>query len=124
MFRSSERVATNEHRNWLASTLDNDDICLLVCISDSSSRVAVVRFDIQENEAELSINLAPSQRGKGIAKMCLSAAIDFFSESHPHIAKLVAEIKVANMPSRRTFEGLGFVLQIETKEYLHFTKSL
>ena len=68
----------------------------------------MVRFDLDGSgeSAEVSINLNPSDRGKGLSKPLLKSAISHFRRTHD--VPLVAEIRKTNRPSIRCFEGVGF----------------
>ena len=118
MFRTSERVDWEGHSKWLVSTLNNPNHCLLMCESTNGDPIAVVRFDVRDSCAELSINLSPLERGKGLAPMCLSLAINYFEEQYPSVSELVAEVKTMNMPSRKSFEKVGFTLREENDGWL------
>ena len=124
MFRTSERVGWDDHCEWFASTLSNLNRCLLICESEKREPIAVVRFDIENNCAELSINLSPLKRGKGYGSKCLSSAISYFEVNFPLVSELVAEIKTINLPSRKSFERVGFSLCDERDGYWYLSKKL
>ena len=113
MFITSELVEWDEHSKWLETTLANPNRCLLMCETKKREQIAVVLFNIENNCATLSINLSPLKRGKGYASKCLSSAISYFEKSFPLVLELVAEIKTINLPSKKSFERVGFVLNNE-----------
>jgi len=122
MFRTSECVEWNEHCKWFASTISNPNRCLLICESEKREPIAVVRFDIENNCAELSINLSPLKRGKGYASLCLSSAISYFEAYFPFVSELIAEIKTINIPGRKSFERVGFSLCDERDGFWYLSK--
>jgi len=124
MFRTSALVKWKEHSEWLASTLKNPNRCLLMCETINSKPIALIRFDIKGQSAELSINLSPSQRGKGFAPKCLSLALDYFENHYPLVSNLIAEIKTLNFSSRKLFEKVGFNLIEERGDYWHLSASI
>ena len=87
-----------------------------MCETEDGVSIAVVRFDIEDSRAELSINLSPAQRGQGFASKCLSLAIEYFKECYPLVSELVAEIKTINLPSKKSFERVGFLCAKRERE--------
>lgn len=121
-------IDKEEHNNWFEASLNNEGILLVICEEvTTKTKFAIVRFDIRNDEALISINLAPSQRGKGLAKQCLTESMAYFGEVFPKILSLYAEIKEINLASKHLFEGVGFNLNKVTKEvmlyeYINFNK--
>ena len=110
MSYTAHSLGWEEHSEWFAASLSSNSRLLVICeVTDPSTKVAVVRFDIGNNEALISINLPPNARGKGFAKNCLKAAITFFQRLFPYVLLINAEIKTINTASKRTFEGIGFI---------------
>jgi len=124
MFRTSELVEYEGHCRWLAATLKNANRCLLMCEPEEGEPIAVVRFDVEGQSAELSINLSPLERGKGLAPQCLALAKDYFEKQYPSVSKLIAEIKNLNIASRKSFEKVGFTLDREEEGFWHLSVSI
>ena len=124
MFRTSERVEYEEHCKWFAAMLKNANRCLYVCELGEGEPIAVVRFDVEGRSAELSINLSPLERGKGLAPQCLALAKDYFEKQYPSVSKLIAEIKNLNIASRKSFEKVGFTLDREEEGFWHLSVSI
>ena len=108
MSHSTKIVDWKQHAKWLANSLDSKNRVLLICEYDISNKIAVVRFDINESRALISINLNPSYRGKSLGKESLIQSIKFFSRKYPLIKKLFAEVNEENVASKKTFLGVGF----------------
>ena len=108
MSHSSEIIDYENHSRWYSSSLDSESRILLICEDDSNEKIAIIRFDISESSAVISINLNPTQRGKGLARSCLIGSIEFFSREYIGINNLIAEIKEDNIASQKTFLGIGF----------------
>ena len=124
MFRNSELVEYEGHCKWLTTTLKNANCCLLMCELKEGKPIAVVRFDIEGQSAEVSLNLSPLERRKGLAPKCLTLAIDYFEKQYPSISKLIAEIKTLNIASRKSFEKVEFMLDKEEKNFWYFSLSI
>lgn len=82
-------------------------------------RVGMVRFDRVDDAFEVSIIVAPEQRGRGLGRPILSAAIDAFNAVHPHPA-LLADVAAENEASSRLFASLGFTEVGVTGRFKHF----
>ena len=108
MSHTSEIIEWENHSIWYSNSLKSENRILLICEDNHNQKIAVIRFDISESNAIVSINLNPNQRGKGLAKSCLIGSIDFFSKEYIGIKNLIAEIKEENVASQKTFLGIGF----------------
>lgn len=108
MSHSNKIIDWKQHKKWFANSLDSKDCLLVICEYDYSNKIAVVRFDINESGALISINLNPSHRGKSLGKESLIQSIKFFSKKYPLIKKLFAEVNEENVASKKTFLGVGF----------------
>jgi RimJ/RimL family protein N-acetyltransferase len=127
MSHSTAPVDWEGHCKWFKSTLQNESRCLLMCLSATNKdKVAVVRFDIDDDFATISINLSPDKRGKGLAKACLLSAIDYLYRNFSSIKYLEAEIKSINILSQKIFERIGFCFQNEHDgvKYYTYNKSI
>ena len=68
MSRSKDLVSWEDHSNWFQKTLANPNRIMYVGISEQLP-IGIVRFDIinnLEDSFEISININPLQRGKGL----------------------------------------------------------
>ena len=108
MSNTSEIIEWENHSRWYSNSLDSESRILLICEDDRNEKIAIIRFDISESNAVISINLNPTQRSKGLAKSCLIKSIEFFSKQYIEIKNLIAEIKADNIASQKTFLGIGF----------------
>lgn len=108
MFLNSEPVDEESHDEWFTSTINDVTVCLLICENNNNEAIAVVRFDTNKTEAEVSINLSPQHRNQGLAVPCLTEAVKFFLSRYPSIQSIIAEIKFQNKASKKTFIKAGF----------------
>ncbi|WP_337187550.1 GNAT family N-acetyltransferase [Phenylobacterium sp.] len=107
MSRDTGEVGEAAHRAWFATALADPRRTLLIGEADGA-KVGMVRFDRgpdPEGETEVSINLAPGQRGRGLSRPLLLAALAEVD------GEVWAEVREANLASVRLFEGAGFELQ-------------
>lgn len=107
MSLNPERVEWDEHVAWFHSVLSSADRLLLIA-EDAGAPVAVLRFDrVIQGTWEVSINVAPSARGRGIGISALRAAAGWMAERGG--ARLVARVRTENERSLRAFQTVGFV---------------
>ena len=121
MSHTTDLVEWEGHSKWFAASLKNESRLLAICEEvESTSKVAVVRFDVVNDRALISISLSPSMRGKGLAKGCLSKSIIFFKSLFPNVSYIDAKIKSVNTASKRSFEAAGFVFIKELDDVLYY----
>lgn len=115
--RNSEIVDWESHQRWFNSVLIATDRVLLIG-QRGDSPVGVVRFDIQGDEAEVSIYLVPDDSGKhtGQGRNLLKSAEQWFAANRPSIKKLRGYVLGHNERSRRLFAGAGY--QVEAVSYI------
>jgi spore coat polysaccharide biosynthesis predicted glycosyltransferase SpsG/L-amino acid N-acyltransferase YncA len=102
-----EQVPYPDHERWLRDRLA-DRSCFLLIGDNGAGPLGQVRFDSREDEAEVSISVAPEHRGT-VGGLLLKSAIRWFRRRSPQ-ANIIARVKVGNEPSRRLFERAGFRL--------------
>jgi len=107
MSLNNSEISYDEHCAWYEETLNNPLKIIFIGENDHD-RVGVCRFDLDNNNliAEISINLNPSFRGKGLGKDLLISSIDKFEKENKFL--LVAFIKKENIASQNLFEYAGF----------------
>jgi len=114
---SSSRVEVEweGHRAWLESVIADPRRFLYIAESTESSglaRVGTSRFDLDPDglEAEVSINLNPEFRGRGLAAGVLGASLERFASVWAGALPIRALIRPENTRSVRLFTAAGFVL--------------
>ena len=100
-------VARDTHERWFSDNLTDDKSTILIGICDEQ-RIGVCRFLVNEDGgyADVSINLNPIFRGKGLGKVLLRQAIKVFTKTSAQT--LFARIKNSNHVSMRIFESCDF----------------
>jgi RimJ/RimL family protein N-acetyltransferase len=113
------RVAEADHRAWFARVLA-DSARILLIAEQAGEKIGMVRFDAEADGGwEVSINLAPSARGRGLAANVLAGGIaaGFPAAQRPPLS---ARVKRSNPASWRIFERCGFVVRREEDGVGHF----
>lgn len=102
-------VSSDEHARWFAGVLRDPFRVLLIGEVDAIA-IGMCRFDLEQHSAEVSINLDPTQRGRGHGRQLLAAALGEVGASHPELDVIVASVKADNDASLALFAGAGFVV--------------
>lgn len=105
---NTDEVPWADHERWFAAVLADRDRHLLVG-EVGPEPVGVVRFDrLDEPELwEVSINLAPAARGRGLAVPLLDAGRDWLRAREGQVGVL-ALVRATNAASMRTFLRAGY----------------
>jgi UDP-2,4-diacetamido-2,4,6-trideoxy-beta-L-altropyranose hydrolase len=101
-------IGWEEHVAWLGRRLADPDCLLWLVETPEGEPAGVVRFDLDaEGVATISLNLAPAQRGRGLASPLILAACQELRRTHP-TATVRALIKPENTASQKAFARAGF----------------
>jgi UDP-2,4-diacetamido-2,4,6-trideoxy-beta-L-altropyranose hydrolase len=104
---SSQPIAWEEHCNWMAQNLRDDD-CQTWVAEEAGCPLATLRLKkTSEAEAELGITIAPEFRGQGLAPFLIRMAVTRTAKTWG-ISKIRALIKPQNLASIKAFEDAGF----------------
>lgn len=106
-FFSAKPVSGEDHVEWLIETLKNKNRYLFI-IENVGEPIGQVRFDTNESIAEISITIAPDQRGKGYGTRAIAEASHYFLEQVSNIKKIIARVKANNQVSINAFTGAGY----------------
>ena len=122
MFHTEKFITWEEHCEWFLN-FRKINFFLIVCLDlVSNKKIAVLNFKIINNEAIVSINLNPKERGKKFGSICLKLGIEFFLKRNNHIKAIKSEIKSSNFKSKKIFINNNFVIKYKRKniEYFEF----
>ena len=103
---SSDLIPWESHSEWYKKALNNSN--RVIYIYELGNPVAVVRFDIEDKIAEISINVSPKHRGKGVGTMAIRESLPCIKECGVDL--VIAKIKTINEPSIKCFTKVGFCL--------------
>ena len=103
MARNREAVDEASHLAWFAGALADSRRTFLIGEVEGE-KIGMVRFD-RGDETEVSINLNPAHRGRGLSYPLLMAALACVD------GDVWAEIRPENAASLRLFERAGFVFR-------------
>jgi len=112
--RDPDVIKWENHQKWFASVLTSPDRLLLIGEREGMP-VGVVRFDIQDDEAEVSIYLVPGIKQSGQGRELLQRTECWLADSRPEVCKIRAQVLGGNERSQRLFIGMGY--QVESTRY-------
>ena len=111
MMKDNEKVTLSTHKNWFDRILSTNSNQYLLMAYLENKKIGVVRFDEKnENIFEVSINLNPDFRSKGLGKLILKEAISYF-QGIKNIKKMFAVFKKVNIASKKTFLQNNFEIK-------------
>lgn len=113
--RNVAYITWEDHQKWFATVIDSKDRVLLVG-ENNKDPVGVVRFDKQEEIAEVSIYLVPDANHSGQGQNLLMSAEQWIKEKRPDIKCIRASVLGHNVQSQRMFIGANY--QVEATHYL------
>ena len=104
---NKDMISWEDHQSWFASVLSSNDRIVLIGKRESMP-LGVIRFDIQDHNAEVSIYLVPGVTEAGAGTNLLWAAERWLMENRPEITKLHAKVLGDNERSHRLFLGSDY----------------
>jgi len=104
---NSEIIGFAQHQEWFKNVVKEPNRPILIgCIGNKE--LGVVRFDISDNVAEISIYLTPDRQGMGYGAGLISAGEKWLKNQFPNVNKINAEILTENRASSKIFETCGY----------------
>jgi UDP-2,4-diacetamido-2,4,6-trideoxy-beta-L-altropyranose hydrolase len=113
--RNTEPITWEDHQGWFADVMGSKNRVLLIGQSGDVP-IGVVRFDKQEDVAEVSIYLVPDANHSGQGRNLLLSGEQWIKENRPEIKHIRACVIGGNEPSQRLFLGADY--QVEATHYL------
>jgi UDP-2,4-diacetamido-2,4,6-trideoxy-beta-L-altropyranose hydrolase len=113
---TTDLIGEETHHRWLLSVLENPRRELLIGSRDGRP-VGVVRFDLNDRAAEVSIYLVPDVVGQGYGTALLLAAEQWLKTTHKEVTTIHAQVLRDNASSHRLFGNCQYVV-----ESTHYTK--
>lgn len=110
---NTSEILWGDHIKWYSSALQNPNIVLYISEDTmlGATSLGMCRFNISEkgDEAEVSINLNPEYRGRGLAQPTLHHALERFAKEFTNIELLTATIRTVNAASLKIFQAEKFI---------------
>ncbi len=111
--RNKEEVKWNEHKEWFKKSLKDPKKFLYVGISIEPNKIpiGIISFELintKKNYYEVSINISPFMRGKGLGHSLLKYGTKSFNCEVKKCNRIYAEVKTDNIPSINLFNSAGY----------------
>lgn len=111
---SSNPIDWNEHVKWFIDKITDLNCHIYILLDNKNQPIGQVRFDISNDEAEISISIAPDHRNKGYGTKGIEMASKQLLQDRA-INKIYAYIKQENKVSIKCFTNAGYKLVGTTK---------
>ena len=99
-------ISREEHEKWFNDLLKREDVILLIGIL-GNKKIGQVRFNLNNENAKISVNVAPEFIGKGLGPILIVKGCNFLFEN-TNCNEITAEIKPHNTASIKAFSRAGF----------------
>lgn len=113
--RNKELISREEHERWFTHVMTDRNCVLLIC-AIANKPACVVRFDNEENVAEVSIYLVPNSGFSGQGSHLLAVAEKWLKTNRPEIKSIRAVVLSDNEASKRLFLGSNY--RVHATSYL------
>mgnify|MGYP003347951240 CR=1 FL=1 len=100
-------IGAAEHRAWLEAILADRQRILLIGERDGHA-VGVIRFDIVDDGAEVSIYVVPGTAEPGLGTSVLLAGEAWLKTCRPEVRTIQADVLEDNEPSHGLFRATGY----------------
>lgn len=112
---SSAVIPYQDHQRWFTRVLADPQRALLIA-EDQGRPVGVLRYDVAEERALVSIYLVPGCGGAGYGPAILSAGSRWLAAEYPQVGIVVGEVLDANVASHRAFREAGYAFRNQVYE--------
>jgi RimJ/RimL family protein N-acetyltransferase len=107
LFFDPSPLLWDSHCAWFENALTDPRRRLLIGMNEGAD-VGVVRFDLDEDGAELSVYLDPDAHGQGLGPALIDAACEWFETNEDPKYHVHARIRSQNAASLAAFAAAGF----------------
>lgn len=104
---NSNEIQLADHKSWFEKKLKDTSCLFLVAEDRIGTPVGQIRFDLDKNEATLSLSVAPNKHNMGVGTVITQLGCITLAKKWPN-AKALALVKKDNAASAAMFEKSGF----------------
>ena len=115
-------VPYQSHSKWFNRLINKTDAEIFIAYDKKEkNKIGMVRFERKLRKvSEVSININPHFRGKGLGREFLSRSIATFTKCEPGFV-MQARVLVENHRSKRLFKSCGFVVSSIRDKIVYYT---
>ena len=118
-----EIITRSHHKSWFYNKL-NDDNCLFLVAEVGTSFAGQIRFNLECDQALISLSVTKAFRGLGLGKKLLKESLEYIKSEFPIIIKVIARVQEDNKYSINLFKSCDFKLMdkllIENQKAVEF----
>ena len=120
---STENIPWEKHIAWFESKLNDPLSSFFIMVDKNNVSLGQIRYQITNQEADVSISIAPDERGKGYgAEIIKMGAQELWLATD--VNKINSYIKEENKPSVKAFTRAGFTragtTEVKGYQALHY----
>jgi len=104
--RNTAKIPWRKHVSWFAETFERGNPQIFI-VTAGRVRAGLVSLRMNGKRAEVSVNIAPSFRGKGVGSKAIALACKIAAKLG--LVSLEAFVKKTNAASQKAFEKNDFV---------------
>ncbi len=104
---TKHKITTSEHSSWLDARLSDHNTLIWIAV-EGDRPVGQARLTRSDDEAEIHLVVAPSERGLGYGRAIIQLAVTSGVEGWPTLTSILARIECSNLASIQAFETAGF----------------
>ncbi|MBU1019261.1 MAG: GNAT family N-acetyltransferase [Patescibacteria group bacterium] len=113
-FWDQKPVKWQDHLSWLEAVLHGNQKKIYIIEKDKTP-IGQVRFDIEDENAEISISISSKFHGQGYGTEALKESQEKFIKECENIKEIHAHIKQENNASTKVFKKIGYTETNETQ---------
>ena len=115
-------VPYQSHSKWFNRLINKTDAEIFIAYDKKEkTKIGMVRFERKARKvSEVSININPHFRGKGLGREFLRRSIATFTKREPGFV-MQARVLVENHRSKRLFKSCGFVVSSIRDKIVYYT---
>ena len=104
---NTQVIPYEDHEKWFSRKLGAQDTQILILVDADGHDVGYVRFNIEGDEAEISVSVDKAERGKGYGAVAIKQGSDLLLSSN-QVRRIIAHIKQDNSASVAAFRRAGY----------------
>jgi spore coat polysaccharide biosynthesis predicted glycosyltransferase SpsG/RimJ/RimL family protein N-acetyltransferase len=117
-------ITWESHQEWFAKTINDNNYFFFLAFDKKNDLIGQIRFQVEKENAIVSISIKSEYRGKGLSKKILADTCSRVFSLSLTVKKIIAYILPDNSPSINGFKSAGFILAgnepINEKIFLKF----
>lgn len=117
---NKKKILWEEHIEWFNNVLHSNKYVFFVVTDERNSFLGQIRFQIEDDNATVSISLSEKLKGTGRSKELLSQGIEELFKENKEIKQIIAFVSEKNLPSMKIFRGLNFSIENTQKGLFKF----